>query len=381
MNRLSILVLALTLALTATPASAAAADSAPPGVCLPDIYTEPPADCDLAGPAASLSELAAMGLTYPRRPLPAARIDPALGTLPYFYLKVQDGPTKVFDSLGAAVEGKIAKRVVEPGFRYFTYIDFADVDGKRYYLIAPGEWVRRDQVSPNPAISQFSGLAFQATPRNPFGWFLWPIQSQRAPGTAGAAQPLNWYAKQEVFQFYERLDLDGLVWYRIGPEEWVESRGTAVVYPNAAAPEGVPSGRWIDVDLDQQTIAVYDNNRLVFATLVSTGVPGWWTRPGLFQIYEKHETTYMTGAFEADRSDFYYLEDVPYTMYFDQARAFHGAYWHDYFGIEQSHGCANLSAADSRWLFDWAQIGDYVYVHDRTGQTPTDPSLYGEGGA
>jgi hypothetical protein len=35
----------------------------------------------------------------------------------------------------------------------------------------------------------------------------------------------------------------------------------------------------------------------------------------------------MQGAFEADRSDFYYLEDVPWTMYYDQARAIHTAYW------------------------------------------------------
>jgi lipoprotein-anchoring transpeptidase ErfK/SrfK len=120
---------------------------------------------------------------------------------------------------------------------------------------------------------------------------------------------------------------------------------------------------------------------MVYATLTSTGVPGFWTRPGLFQIFEKTETTPMSGAFEADASDYYYLEDVPWTMYFDEARALHGAYWHTKFGYEQSHGCVNLSAGDSRWLFDWAQMGDWVYVWDASGETPEDPSLYGSGGA
>jgi lipoprotein-anchoring transpeptidase ErfK/SrfK len=73
--------------------------------------------------------------------------------------------------------------------------------------------------------------------------------------------------------------------------------------------------------------------------------------------------------------------DVPYTMYFDQARAFHGTFWHQNFGFENSHGCANLSPSDSHWLFKWAEVGDWVYVHDPSGETPTDPSLYGEGGA
>ena len=89
----------------------------------------------------------------------------------------------------------------------------------------------------------------------------------------------------------------------------------------------------------------------------------------------------MTGAFEADRSDYYYLDKVPWTMYFDGARALHAAYWRTMFGFPQSHGCVNLSPGDAHFLFDWANEGDWVYVWDPSGQTPTDPSKYGEGGA
>jgi hypothetical protein len=73
-------------------------------------------------------------------------------------------------------------------------------------------------------------------------------------------------------------------------------------------------------------LAVYDQRNLFFATLVSTGVPGDWTQPGLFQIYLEKETETMSGAFTADRLDYNYLEDVPWTMYFDQVRALHGTY-------------------------------------------------------
>jgi lipoprotein-anchoring transpeptidase ErfK/SrfK len=89
----------------------------------------------------------------------------------------------------------------------------------------------------------------------------------------------------------------------------------------------------------------------------------------------------MRGAFTADRSDYYYLEDVPWTMYFDQARALHGAYWHNGFGVATSRGCVNLSPGDAQWLFHWAEEGDWVYVWDPSGETPTDPALYGAGGA
>ena len=75
-------------------------------------------------------------------------------------------------------------------------------------------------------------------------------------------------------------------------------------------------------------------------------------------------------------TDFYYLDNVPWTMYFDKARALHGAYWRTRFGYPQSHGCVNLSVGDAHWLYNWANEGDWVYVHDPSGLTPTDPALY-----
>ena len=151
--------------------------------------------------------------------------------------------------------------------------------------------------------------------------------------------------------------------------------------PNPEPPAGVENGRWIEINLYEQTVAVYDQRRLVYATLLSSGLPGWWTRPGLFQIYVKLEADTMRGAFEPDRADFYYLEDVPWTMYFDESRALHGAYWHNGFGYPRSHGCVNLAPGDARWIFDWARDGDWVYVWDPSGKTPQDPDLYTAGGA
>ncbi len=138
-----------------------------------------------------------------------------------------------------------------------------------------------------------------------------------------------------------------------------------------------PVSRWIEVNLAEQTLAVYQDNRLIFATMTATGIENLWTRPGIFQIYEKKDSEDMSGA--ADASDYYHVEDVPWTMYFDEKRALHGAYWHNFFGYPMSHGCVNLSLGDSHWLYDWANLGDYVYVYDPSGRTPTDPSLFGNG--
>jgi lipoprotein-anchoring transpeptidase ErfK/SrfK len=132
------------------------------------------------------------------------------------------------------------------------------------------------------------------------------------------------------------------------------------------------SGKWIAVNLFEQTMAVYEGQRMIYASLVSSGLGAWPTRPGTFQIYSKLPETKMSGAYARDKSDFYYLEDVPWTMYFDQSIALHGAYWHDGYGFRKSHGCVNLSPADSVWLYNWAEIGTTVYVYDPSGETPTD---------
>jgi lipoprotein-anchoring transpeptidase ErfK/SrfK len=68
-------------------------------------------------------------------------------------------------------------------------------------------------------------------------------------------------------------------------------------------------------------------------------------------------------------------------MYFDQARALHGTYWHDKFGTPTSRGCVNMSIADAHWLYSFATIDTWVYVWDPSGNTPTDPAEYGPGGA
>ena len=36
--------------------------------------------------------------------------------------------------------------------------------------------------------------------------------------------------------------------------------------------------------------------------------------------------------------------------------------------IRMSHGCVNLSIGDSHWLYDWANVGDSVYVYDPSGR-------------
>jgi hypothetical protein len=328
--------------------------------------------------------MAKIGITFPLRPLPAERIDPTFAELPYYYATLHNEDTPVYATLEDAIAEQNPVRFIEAGqLKYISYTDYADTENGRFFYLRAGGWVRVASRVGIPR-SFAGGLVFKRSPTNSFGWIL-PlsptVEAKRTPGYQNSdytGRVINTY---EIVQIYAEERVGEYDWYMIGPDEWIEQRVVGRVVLNSTPPQGVTSGRWIEVNLFEQTLTVYDQNRLVYATLIASGLDPFFTQPGLFQIYKKQDTTPMAGAFEADRSDFYYLEDVPWTMYYDQARALHGAYWRTAFGFPQSHGCVNLAPADAHWLFDWAQEGEWVYVWDPSGKTPTDPEYYGQGGA
>jgi hypothetical protein len=340
-------------------------------VCPPGVYLTRPDDCLPLGPSIYLTNLAHLGLTSPPTPLPALKPDPGLTALPFHYFHLDKTNVPILSSPGATS----GSQSFYPGFVYVAYVD-SDTTHGTYYLLQNGGWIPGKGARVGE-ISGFQGLQFSSTPRNSFGWTFEAIPIKASPGYNGPDTKII-LPPFTVVQIYETQTVDGADWNLIGMDQWVEARKVAQVVINQKPPDGSKNAtRWIDVNLAEQTLSVYDNDQLVYATVIASGLQPFWTKPGLFQIYQKKVTETMRNN---DPSDFYYLDDVPWTMYYDGPRALHGAYWRTRFGYPQSHGCVNLSVGDAHWLFNWAHVGDWVHVYDPTGQTPTDPSLY-KGGA
>jgi hypothetical protein len=351
-------------------------------LCQPDAYVADPEDCLPLGPSAFLSDLAKQGVTYPAPPLPAVKPDPGLNAVTAKYAKInlaafENAP--VYSSLEDAIAGNnpIRSMLGGKGLRYISYIQRIDNEGGHYLQLPGGEWMR---ASPAGVSSDFQGLVFRGNPTNPFGWIIERVKPKVSPSTL-SADVADELPQNSVVPIYKIVKAEETDWYMIGPNQWVPRHYIRQFPFNPTPPKGVENNRWIEINLFEQTIGVYEKGQLLFASLIATGVEPYYTRPGLFKIYKKKPFENMSGAFNADKSDFYYLADVPWTMYFDEARALHGAYWRAWFGIEQSHGCVNLSLGDSHWLYDWAKENDWVYVWDPSGKTPTDPKFYTQGGA
>ena len=349
-------------------------------VCAPAVYTVQPDDCLPLGPSEVLAGMAAEKISFPILPLPSYPPDPGLVPTSYQYFKLIQPDTAfyLFPTLDAAMASSTSDQALGPGEVIVSYTDRIENDKGVFYLTRSGEWVRGDFGGRLAMHQPFQGLRFSSTPQNAFGWVKGDVPALVSP-SLNAKPSGKTYHRYNVVQIYDNQEADGLTWYLVAPDAWLDSRQVARVDPRTAPPEGVQANRWIEVNLEQQTLSVYQDNRLIFATLTSTGIDSLWTRPGIFQIYEKKDSENMSGYTAADKSDFYYIEDVPWTMYFDEKRALHGAFWHDRFGYQNSHGCVNLAVGDAHWLYNWASVGDTVYVYDPSGKTPTDPALFGSG--
>lgn len=111
--------------------------------------------------------------------------------------------------------------------------------------------------------------------------------------------------------------------------------------------------KWIEIDLSDQRLYAYEGDRVIYNFLVSTGK--WAPTPkGEFRIWIKLRYTTMSGGNKNDNT-YYYLPNVPYTMFFYKGYGLHGTYWHNNFGRPMSHGCVNLSIPDAEKLFWWAE--------------------------
>ncbi|MDO8516179.1 MAG: L,D-transpeptidase family protein [bacterium] len=183
---------------------------------------------------------------------------------------------------------------------------------------------------------------------------------------------------------------DGRTWYKVIFDEWLHfpERATgnfyvAAEYVHPLLDEGnrtlergmiVSSTKRIIVERGTQTLYAYDGETIFMKTRISTGLDLTPTALGTYTIFKKMPSRYMQGGPAASStpsvvsstSDQYYdLPGVPWNLYFTSGGAvIHGAYWHNNFGQQSSHGCVNLPPQEARRLYQWAEVGTRVIVRD-----------------
>ncbi len=141
---------------------------------------------------------------------------------------------------------------------------------------------------------------------------------------------------------------------------WMKGLHGTYTDPGGRPDEVAADEKWVDVNLTRRTLMLFEGDKPVFAAIVSPGKKSknkskdHRTKTGKWRVREKHVSTTMDG--DGAGGDLpYSIQDVPYVQYYDGSYALHGAFWHNNFGREQSHGCVNLSPADSKRVFLWTE--------------------------
>jgi len=328
-----------------------------PALCPTAYQLQHPADCPEAGPGKYAERIIAAGLPYPLPAPVVAPVYPYRGLTPDAYERVITDTAPVYHHPLEALAGLPPVRTFEKGFVFVSVTGTVTLQDKTFYEINSGEYMRAEDLK-ETLPSAFQGVGFAAPPAAPVGWVITRVRPSLTPG-APPDSNAAYLGRYQSFQVYGVQRVGDWNWYLIGADQWVEQRNVALVQPTP--PAGAPADA-IAVDTYEQTLGVYQGGQLIFATLVSSGSRYFPTRPGTFKVWAKLTHGKMSGAYRPDRSDYYFLEDVPWILYYDGDRALHGAYWHDNFGIKSSHGCVNLSPKDARWLYDYASVGSTVVI-------------------
>ncbi len=283
-------------------------------------------------------------------------LDPSLGVLKYNYAEVMNPHAKVYASLEDAVAqtGNYGHLSNYPAYVAYTTTEMRE--GHTFYFdpVNFGWMDGTDLQDLTP--SKFTGLLLTREVTFRFGWVLADTQSINAAGT-----PIQKYSRYQIVHEVPAVtQKPGYV--AVGADEWLPEDKVALVNAEGGqvpADAGANTCRFIYVNLAGQTLTVYNNCKLVFATLISSGENSW-TFEGRFAILYKVEYSSITPPPESTSK--YYIQGVPYFMTYAGNFGFHGAYWHDNFGTPASHGCINLSPADAKWLYAWAGLGERVII-------------------
>lgn len=251
------------------------------------------------------------------------------------------GPVNILDAPGGNVIGN------RPGGDYFASVLRIE---NGWAEINEGQWVPFANLERAPN-SRLGGILLGENYNPPYtiGWVRENVVPVPHPGADVVVNTLAVLQYTLVYA-YADVECGGVLWTQIGEDAWVNALYVARVLP-IERPDEVDTSRWVGVDLTNQVLVAYDEATPVFASLVSTGLRVTPTENGLWHMYVRHRYDDMTVV--DDSPFYYYMEDVPWTWYFNGNQSLHGAYWHDRFGYRRSHGCVNLPLTSAYWVYNF----------------------------
>ncbi len=265
-------------------------------------------------------------------------------------------PASVFDS-----------HVEIPRRSTVAWTDEVDAAGGPFLRVDDMTLVRKDRVTAFDR-SDFAGVKLDASVSLPIAFFKRVPHAKYVRDAEGRLEPSGeTYPRLSFIALTGKTEKHGphAFWETKDPGVWIDSRDAAIVAPDGSATPAGAHPSWIEVAALQGWLVAYEDDRPVFATLISAGKlgaakpdpdhephqPAATTPIGTFQIREKLLTATLQSDLD-DGTEFVHAQ-VPWSQRFFDKYLLHTAYWHDQWGQGHSGGCVNLSPTDAKWLFGW----------------------------
>jgi hypothetical protein len=257
----------------------------------------------------------------------------------------------------------VVRGYLERGF-FVAGAGFEERAFRKFVRTVRGRYVKASQLEPRHG-SDFQGVVLDDTRTLPVAWAVREAQpftvKTRDDGTLrfvpDATQPP--FPRLAVLPWAKHTRLGTELLHELSDGRYIKHWFAAVAERIERPKEIGADQPWVHVNIEQQTLVLYEGDKPVYATLVSSGLEGHDTPIGLFQIRAKHVAASMSDIGPEVGEDLRYsIEDVPWTQYFDGSVALHGAFWHERFGLRRSHGCINLAPRDAHHVFNhtWPQV-------------------------
>jgi L,D-transpeptidase catalytic domain len=251
----------------------------------------------------------------------------------------------------------LVRRYVDKGF-FVASTGIEERASRKFVRTVRGAYMKLVGLEPRPGPA-FKGVALDAQQTLPVAWAVRSAQSfvpkVREDGTLRLVtdEGSKTFERLARVPWSKRERLGGQVFHKLDDGHYLKAWYVAVAEKIERPKEVPPNEPWVHVNIERQTLVLYQGDTPVYATLVSTGLPGHDTPTGLFEIRSKHVSATMSDIdpdVSADQR--YSIEDVPWTQYFSGSIALHGAFWHAGFGLPHSHGCVNIAPLDAHYIFD-----------------------------
>ena len=285
---------------------------------------------------------------------------PAKDEIPGFFL---DGKAANADRMG------LIRQTIPLG-SMVSYTKTFEAEGRTWLLSVDQTLVPADRMRPFKP-SAFHGVKLGSDIKLPLAWMRKSDKPKYKKDGDGVVAAGSSWAKQSFVQLTgQRLEIGKTAYLETAESDgktghFYSAEGDATV---AEAKDKMPFGvdpdkKWIHVSVGRGTLIAYKGLTPVYATLISPGKGGLpvkgkssleaaTTPLGTYNITFKDRAATMSPETGENRS--FWIQDVPWTMYFDAPFAIHAAFWHERFGEPTSAGCVNASPIDAQWLFEWA---------------------------